>query len=124
MAEQDNNATTAKKPAFKWTSEHEATARELYDPSNSDATVAEIMDVLGIVKRSVIGKLVSMKNPDGERLYCAPEKPKAAKKDDGPTKGEIETALIAKYGEGFAEGASGATKSFLTRVLELNVVED
>ena len=70
----------------KWT-EDEINDLKSYDPKNSDESVQGFVKTMNRSKRSVIGKLGHM------GLYVAPEKPKAAKKDDGPTKGEILTAI-------------------------------
>lgn len=91
-----------------WDADKVATLKAGYDPDNSDASVAKLMETLNKSKRMVVGKLVS------EKVYVAPEKPKAAKKDDGPTKGEILTSIKAK---GFdIEGFDNATKAALSRL--------
>lgn len=93
-----------------WTKEEADKLVGIYDPENSDATVAEAMKELNRSKRSIQGKLVS------EKLYVAPEKPAPKKKDEGPTKGEILTALVEN---GFpVEGLDAATKPALTNVLD------
>lgn len=105
-----NTAAAAAEPKTgKWAEGELERAVEMYDPDNSDASVDEICKVLNRKKRSVIGKLV---NAD---VYQAPEKPKAAKKDDGPTKGEILTAIAAT---GFdISGFDNANKDALKRLL-------
>jgi len=103
-----NSETTALKTG-KWTEDEVRVLEQGYDPENSDETVAALQKATKRTKRSIIGKLGHMGR------YVAPEKPKTVKKDDGPTKGEIETAITK---EGFdPDGFSAATKPALKRLL-------
>jgi hypothetical protein len=72
--------------------------------------VDKVAEQLGRSRKSVQGKLSYMD------VYVVPEKPKAAKKDEGPTKGEILTA-ISKFMD--PDGLDSATKPALKRVLTL-----
>jgi hypothetical protein len=91
----------------KWTEDEVTTLVEGYIPQDMDSVDA-LAETLGRTRKSVIGKLVSVK------AYVAAEKPKAAKKDEGPTKGEILDA-ISKFGFD-VEGLEGATKPALKRL--------
>jgi hypothetical protein len=104
--------------AGKWTDElaEQAVARynELTESGKSaPEAVEEIADEMGRTKRSVQGKLTSM------QVYVAPEKKPAKKKDEGPTKGEILTAIADT---GFdVTGLETATKPALERVRDFVV---
>ena len=96
----------------KWGDEVVTALVEGYDGEASEDVraeqVADLMDSLEKSKREVVGKLVSLK------LYVAPEKKVAAKKDEGPTKKEI---LRAIEDTGFdVSGFEGATKDALNRL--------
>jgi len=91
-----------------WTTEETKAVVESY---TSGATVQDIAKDTGRSTRSVQGKLTS------EKVYVPPVKVKAAKRDEGPTKGEILTAIA---NTGFdVEGFDAATKPALTRLLSL-----
>ena len=96
-----------------WGEDETAKAVSMYseltgDGRSSPDAVEEIAKVLQRTKRSVQGKLTS------EKVYVAPEKKPAAKKDEGPTKKEI---LDSIEGLGFdPSGLESATKPALERV--------
>jgi len=99
----------ATKKAPKWSPEAVAELERVYVPKDMD-TVAELMDTLGKSKREIIGKLGHL------GFYVPADKPAPKAKDEGPTKKEILAALDAT---GFdTKGGDGATKPFLTAVLE------
>jgi len=94
----------------KWTEERTEQVLRLYD--ESDKTPEAVKAIAGAMEtshRSVIGKLVEQK------VYQAPEKPEPAKKDEGPTKKDLQADLEDVGID--VEGSEGATKAFLAEVL-------
>ena len=75
-------------------------------------SVQEIADEVGKTARSVISKLVR------EGVYKAPEKPKAAKREEGPTKGEMLTELDGLVNFS-VDGLAGANKEAIANVIVL-----
>lgn len=75
-------------------------------------TPAEIGEMIGKTARSVISKLVR------EKVYVAPEKPKTAKREEGPTKGEMLTELDGLV-DFSVDGLAGANKEAIANVIEL-----
>lgn len=98
-----------------------AATKQNYTPEMVDQMVAmyeelgndgleTIAETLGRGVRSVRSKLVR------EGVYVAAEKPKASKRDDGPTKKELLNRLeeIAPFG---VDGLMGATKAAITEII-------
>ena len=75
-------------------------------------TPAEIGEMVGKTARSIISKLVR------EGVYQAPEKPKAAKREEGPTKGEMLTELAGLVNFS-VDGLAGANKEAIANVIGL-----
>ena len=96
----------AKTPA--WNADQVKTLEADYVPGSMDSIDA-IAETLGKTRKQVIGKAVHL------GIYVAADKPIRQKKDDGPTKGEIQSAIV---NAGFdVNGLEGATKDALNRVL-------
>jgi hypothetical protein len=93
----------------KWDdSEAEKASARYVELGSTPEAVEKVAKELGRTTRSVQGKLTTM------GVYQVPEKKPAAKKDDGPTKGEILKAITDM---GFdTEGLDSATKPAIQRV--------
>ncbi len=99
--------------ANKWTKDEYAKVEKAYLDSGKDNSILEgLAKELKRTKRSLSGKLAT------EGLYVADVAAPKAKKDDGPTKGQIVDAIQAT-GEISVDGADGATKAFLKAVQAL-----
>ncbi len=72
----------------------------------------ETNPLFGRSARSIQGKASNLK------IYVVAEKVAPKPKDDGPTKGEIVSALVAGKFAHAAEGANGANKPFLLEVCD------
>jgi len=102
-------ANVATKTA-KWTEAEVDTLRAEYNREDSEGSVKALAEKMARSHRSVIGKLVS------EGLYVKPDAKPTAKRDEGPTKGEILRDIEA-LGIFDVEGFEQATKPALTRLL-------
>jgi hypothetical protein len=99
----------------KWEKDEVALLREMYAESGQDnselKSISEGDTILGGRSvRSLQGKLSSVGD------YVVAEKAAPKPKDEGPTKGEIVTALVAGGFVHAETGASGANKDFLKEV--------
>jgi len=95
-----------------WTNEETVKAVSEYDGGNG-RSVADIAEDMGRSTRSVQGKLTA------EKVYVVPTKPVAKKKDDGPTKGELITAIKATGRFVEFDGLNGATKAAQKELLAI-----
>lgn len=93
-----------------WGADETVLAVTEYDGGNGRSVEAIAAD-LGRSKRSVQGKLTA------EKVYVVPTKAVAAKKDDGPTKGEIITSIKATGRFEDVDGLNGTTKGALKELL-------
>lgn len=84
---------------------------EMYD-GGKGMSVEAIAETKNRAVRSIRAKLV------GEGVYVKQEKPKAAAKREGPTKGEMLTELDA-YVTFNTDGLMGATKAAISEVIAL-----
>jgi hypothetical protein len=99
---------TAKR--VNYTEEQTAALIERYQAGESVESLAESM---GKAVKSVRAKLVR------EGVYIAAEKPKAAKREDGPTKKELIRELESVAPQLPVEGFMNATKEAIQAVINL-----
>jgi len=94
----------------KYTKEETDKLVELYQEKGNDG-LDEIAETLGKARRSVIAKLTR------EGVYVKPVKETPEPKQEGPTKAELMTEMVAA---GFdTEGGQNATRDFLMRVRDV-----
>jgi len=101
-----------------WTQEAEDQCLALYK-EHGDAD--KVADLMGRARKSVIGKL------SHKGVYVKPEKPRTVKKDDGPTKGEIQDAIEKRFGfemDGFAAATRPALQRLEKRFEELYAADE
>ena len=96
-----------------YTSEQVAYMVETYDAEPTRETVDRLATELGKSARSVIAKLAR------ETTYVKEEKPKAAAKQEGPTKGEMLTTLAKIAPTVDVDGLAGANKAAIQSVIDL-----
>ena len=96
----------------KYTEEDVVKLITLYEELGNDGLDEIAKQFPGKTKNSVRAKLVK------EGVYVAPEKPKAAKKNQGPTKKELIQALSKLTGSEH-KGIDGATKEAISEIIEL-----
>ena len=99
----------AKEAKVNYTAELTAAIVERYTAGESVETIAES---IGKAVRSVRSKLVR------EGVYVAVEKPKAAAKDEGPTKKELLAVLESLAPQFPIEGFVNANKDALAALIE------
>lgn len=99
----------AKEAKVNYSEELTASIVQRYTTGES---VEDIAESIGKAVRSVRSKLVR------EGVYVAVEKPKAATKDDGPTKKELLRELESLAPQFPIEGFVNATKDALTALIE------
>lgn len=84
----------------------------LVNEYQAGVSVDALAEAFGKSKRSVIAKLVR------EGVYVAQEKPKAAKRDEGPTKKELLRTLEDAAPQLPIEGFVNVTKEALTALID------
>lgn len=102
-----------------WTKELEDRAVALYKEHKQD--VDKVATEMGRARRSVIGKLSVL------GVYIKPEKAAPKKRDEGPTKGEIQTAIEKEFNfsmEGFDPTSKPGLQRLYARFTELAKVAE
>lgn len=84
---------------------------EIVTRYNAGEAVEAIAESIGKAVRSVRSKLVR------EGVYVAPEKPKGAARDEGPTKKELLRDLEALWPDAPIEGLTNATKEAISALI-------